>query len=387
MLIDYVASQRVREVVASLGRTEDVKFSPSNRRIAVAQLWENKITVFDVSITASKGVKNVNLSGVTEFSSPNLNDPHGLDFIDDKKLVVANRKGEVCIFDLPQNSKVASEIKPVAIIRSDYIKAPGSVAVIRNGQASYETLICNNRTHCVTKHQLDRGAGFSSKHSEVLLKKWLNFPDGISVSTKKKWIAVSSHETHAVLLYEINASLNASSDPVGILRLTNYPHGVRFTSDDRFILVADGGSPYVNIYGNHRSDWRGVRDPLLSFRVLEEDEFLRGHYNSREGGPKGIDINSDANVLVTTCQSQPLRFYDLDAILNELSTARVAQSEVGDPNCLTIKRPYLKIRGVTYELYRQRITAAVTNLPKLPRRAFRWVSWRVYEAWTKKCCR
>ena len=89
----------------------------------------------------------------------------------------------------------------------------------------------------------------------------------------------------------------------------NYPHGLRFTSDDRFILVAVAGSPYVNIYGNYGSDWRGVRDPLLSFRIVEEDEFLRGNYEPGEGGPKGIDILNSTNVLVTTCQSQPLRFY------------------------------------------------------------------------------
>jgi len=46
---DYVAPQRIREVVASLGRTEDVKFSPNNRRVAVAQLWNNKITVHSSS--------------------------------------------------------------------------------------------------------------------------------------------------------------------------------------------------------------------------------------------------------------------------------------------------------------------------------------------------
>jgi hypothetical protein len=117
-----------------------------------------------------------------------------------------------------------------------------------------------------------------------------------------------------------------------------------------------------------------VRDPLLSFRVLEQDEFLRGHYNLADGGPKGIDINNNANVLVTTCQSRPLKFYDLDAILNELSLERVAN--VGDPNSLTIARLYRQVRWVTYELYR----ATATDPPK---RGLRWVSWRVYEAWQK----
>jgi hypothetical protein len=48
--INYVAPQYVRDAVGSLGRTEDVRFSPNNRRLAVAGFLNNKITVFDVSI-------------------------------------------------------------------------------------------------------------------------------------------------------------------------------------------------------------------------------------------------------------------------------------------------------------------------------------------------
>jgi hypothetical protein len=40
----------VRAAVAALGRTEDVKFSPSNRRLAVAGFGDHKISVFDVSV-------------------------------------------------------------------------------------------------------------------------------------------------------------------------------------------------------------------------------------------------------------------------------------------------------------------------------------------------
>jgi hypothetical protein len=41
--IDYDAPQHVRDAVVALGRTEDVKFSPSNRRMAVAGFGDARL--------------------------------------------------------------------------------------------------------------------------------------------------------------------------------------------------------------------------------------------------------------------------------------------------------------------------------------------------------
>lgn len=92
--VDYDAPQHVRDAVAALGWTEDVKFSPSNRRLAVAGFLENKIAVFDVSIAPSGHSRNIALTGVAEIASSHLNQPHGVDFIDDETIVVANRYGQ-----------------------------------------------------------------------------------------------------------------------------------------------------------------------------------------------------------------------------------------------------------------------------------------------------
>jgi hypothetical protein len=60
--INYMASEHLRDIVACLGRTEDVRFSPSNRRLAVAGFFKNKIAVFDILIATSPGSKNIALS-------------------------------------------------------------------------------------------------------------------------------------------------------------------------------------------------------------------------------------------------------------------------------------------------------------------------------------
>ena len=368
--IDYVAPQHVRDVVALLGRTEDVKFSPSNRRLAVVELWKNKITVFEVSIAAP--LKIISLTGVAEISSSYLSCPHGLDFIDDEKILVANREGQVCIFNLPLGATGSYELAPLVVIRSDDIVTPGSVAVISNEEGLYEVLICNNYAHSITRHLLNLDAGCSIKNGAILLKRWLDIPDGICASKDMRWIAVSSHNTHAVLLYENNASLNESSRPVGILRRSNYPHGLRFTSDGRFILVADGASPYVNIYETRDSDWQGVRDPVLSLRVLSNEDFLRAHHNPEEGGPKGIDINNANNTLVMACESQPLAFFDLVTILERASFVRdlqrreITSSDKSARNSnYSLPRSWLrnqKALVVIYELYLRRTTATALSV-------------------------
>jgi len=46
--IQYTAPQSVTDAVSSLGRTEEVGFSPNNRRLAVAAFMRNRIVVFDI---------------------------------------------------------------------------------------------------------------------------------------------------------------------------------------------------------------------------------------------------------------------------------------------------------------------------------------------------
>jgi hypothetical protein len=140
------------------------------------------------------------------------------------------------------------------------------------------------------------------------LKKWLDLPDGVSVSGR--WIAISNYKAHCVFLYENTGSLDEHSEPDGILRCAHHPHGLQFTSDGRFILVADAGTPYVHIYMQDGSGWRGVRSPFKSLRVLNDADFIGAHF-----GPKGIDIDNSMNTFVATCEVQPLAFFDLAEIL------------------------------------------------------------------------
>src|SRR6185437_1209505 len=112
--INFEAPDHVRAVIASLGRTEDVKLSPSNRQLILSDHFSDQVAVFGVSID-SRNSKSITINSVTKISSKYLQRPHGFDFIDDKRIIVANRIGQACIFELPLNAMDNCELEPLAI--------------------------------------------------------------------------------------------------------------------------------------------------------------------------------------------------------------------------------------------------------------------------------
>jgi hypothetical protein len=317
--VPYSASVAAQRVIADLGRTEDVQFSPSNRRLAVAAFHHNRIAVFDVAISRSAGKAEVALNGAVEIEAETLKGPHGLCFLDEDTLVVANREGSVEVFGVPAAGAAmkgsATRRRTVPGGPSGRIVTPGSAAATAVDDDTIELLVCNNYVNSVTRHVLDRRGEFAATADETLLRRGLDVPDGICFSPDRRWIAVSNHNTHSVLLYDRSRRLGPDSEPDGLLRNVLCPHGVRFTFDQEFILVADAAARYVNVYRKDGETWRGTRDPVRLFEAVAPEVFARGRLNPQEGGPKGIDISKDTNVLVTTSEFQTLAFFDVEEVV------------------------------------------------------------------------
>jgi sugar lactone lactonase YvrE len=325
MAVEYSAPDHVRDVIRGLGRTEDIRFSPDNRRLAIAAFNANRIAVFDVEV----GAGAVALTGALEIASPSLNGPHGLDFLDDDAIVVASRKADVAIFRLPpRGSSGRHELLPIEVLRAapgGARRSPGSVAVIAGDGERRDLLICNNFGHSVTRHRAGCPVG-AITDEEPLLRQWLNLPDGICVSDDRRWIAVSNHNTHNVLLYEWSERLGVASKPDGVLRGLYFPHGLRFTADGRHLLVADAGAPFIQVYARGQKDWHGTRYPARSIRVMDEAVYLRGRNDPQEGGAKGIDIDRGMTILAATCEQQSLLFLDLPGLLRDLPEVQAVDS-------------------------------------------------------------
>lgn len=319
--LDLHARGPAQEALQRLGRTEDVRFSPANRKIAIAGYLENSCFIFDVSIGPGDGRPSVELTDVLEIRSDALEEPHGFDFIDEETLAVANRAGNVTVFRLPSGAggKGLHRLDPVRTIRRiglrGKVRSPGSLCVART-QAGRATLyVCNNYADLVSRHDFPTGRSFGFARNAILLKKGMSIPDGIAISPDRTRLAVSSHGTGTVLIFDDSETLSSESEPVAHLHGASYPHGLRFTPDGRFIFVADAGQPVVLLYHCPTSIWRGRYDPVAVIRVLDDETYLRGRYNPAEGGPKGLDVDATGTVLAITCEERSLAFFDLKPLM------------------------------------------------------------------------
>ena len=317
--IDFTASNSIRAALSDIGRTEDVRFSPDGRLLTIAGYGLSHCLILRISVDATAAGPHVIASDFMEITSESIGEVHGLDFIDDRTLAIANRDGLVSIIQLPPG-ELAGRRCQVKAIREIWggifcrLKSPGSIAVKHETAGVVSLLVCNNYTHQVTRHVLAPRANFRVRKNNVLLKRSLNIPDGIAVSNDGQWIAVSSHGTGDVKMFQ--ASAGPDTEPAGTLRNANYPHGLRFTSDDRFVVVADAGAPVLRVY-ERGSGWSGPHDPVRSVVVLDDETFERGRVNPEEGGPKGLDIDKSCSVVAITCEEQSLAFFSLASITDD----------------------------------------------------------------------
>jgi hypothetical protein len=301
--IAFDTPEAVRRSLAALGRTEDVRFAPAGRRLAFACYGRGHVAIADLDVGQDADVV---VTSLTEHRSPLLQEPHGLDFVDDDTLVVGNRAGGLVVFRLPPVG-VEGELTLVgALGKEARLDGPGSVAVRATRFGSREVLVCNNWSNAITRHPLE--ADGVPSIGGVALRKWLDLPDGLAVSGDGEWLAVSNHNSHTVLIYAC-AHMHEDADPVGILRGVRYPHGIRFAPGDRQLLVADAAAPNVHVFSTSGGDWNGVRYPSASLRVMDDETFAAGRHNPQEGGPKGIDVRT--NVLAVTSEGVPLAFFDV----------------------------------------------------------------------------
>lgn len=321
MRLACTGPDEVFQAIGALGRTEDVAWSPSGRRIALAGIAADQLLVLGVQCSLGDG-KAMHLTDALEVNSPSLERPHGVYWINETLLAVANREGNLCIFDVPETTTEvwrSCRLHPLATIdKSDteLLKSPGSLCARELGADLLELWVCNGFAHYVTHHLLDVRNGFAHLDAQVLMRHGLETPDGVALDPAGAWVAISNHDRHLVAMYRNDESLQGAAEPAAQLRGLEYPHGLCFAAGGRVLLVADAGAPHIAVYARDAQGWdKDMAAPQVLVQVLEEEAFRKGQHNPREGGPKGLDVNERWGVLVATCQQQPLAFFDLQAFL------------------------------------------------------------------------
>lgn len=301
------APPSVRETLDALGRTEDVRLAPGRRRVAIACYHANGLAVGDIELARLPEGPTATLTSLELVTSPLVREPHGLDWVDDETLVVASRAGGVAVLRV-----AGSDLAPLGPgATSDRVDAPGSVAVRPLEGNRHEVIVCENWRSEVVRFELDERGALSE--GRTILRTWLDLPDGIASSSDGRWLAVSNHNTHSVLVFDREAA-HESGDPVAVLRGVDYPHGIRFALEDRRLLVADAGAPCLHVFAAD-AGWSGAAFPAATVDVMDEPTFRRGRHNPAEGGPKGIDLDSATEILLVTCEERPLALFDAAAVL------------------------------------------------------------------------
>ncbi len=345
--MEFAATQPVRDAVAAIGRTEDLCLSPDGRCLAVAGINADRVLFLNLSFTgAEQRPGSVMASSYMVLRSSSFHYPHGLTWITDEKLVVANRSGDVCLIDVPRGAEGEREAEPFSTLHSgDLVSTPGSVSLVRRNAEVVELLVCNNYADNVSRHLLDAQDGYSTIWSETLLTEGLRVPDGVAHSRSGKWVAVSNHYDHSVFIYDC-AELERNRKPAGVLRGIAYPHGLRFTPDDRAMLVADAGAPVVHVFGSPSGDWRGSRLPGAAIEVVPDEDFKRGHVDPENGGPKGVELLNEGRVLIVTCEEQPLALFDIADVVERVLASSPATDEARSEESidLSLSREFLLAR-------------------------------------------
>jgi hypothetical protein len=293
------ADESTRRALTDLGRTEDLALDPSGRRVALAAFGLDVLGIVDIEV--DRPARSIRFGDVRKVEAAGLERPHGLVFVDDTTLLVANREAEVVVVELDGDTGAAARSTVVLDDRTlPPVRSPGSLSAQWIGDDLLEVMVCNNYAHDVTRHVLDRRRGWSVVDGEVLLRRGLSVPDGIAVEPHGGWIAVSNHLRNQVYLYRYDEDLGPDSEPAGVLSGANFAHGLAFTPDGRHLVVADAGLPYVLSYSAEDGDWSGDRGPTRITRVMDDETFNRGRYNHQEGGPKGVVVTLAGAVIVTS---------------------------------------------------------------------------------------
>lgn len=316
MQIDIRADDSVNTAIAAIGRTEDVHFSPSNTRLAVAGYHTNSILVLSLR-AAPTGIQ---IDSALTVKCPDFASPHGVFWLSDTRLTVANRDGEPTIVDVPQlPNEPVLEVSPVLVVSSNVIRVPGSITAYRPAEGLLELLVCNNSGNYLSRHLLRESPGeFAVISSDIVAQAGLSIPDGVACDPTQTWAAASNHLDHSVNIYRM-ADFGRSDRPTAVLRGMAYAHGLRFAAGGQVLFVADAGQPFIHVYRRPGDEWVGEVEPVDSIRAVDQDVFMRGRENEQEGGPKGIDLTADGKVLVASCHQQPLAFFDVGALMQRLS--------------------------------------------------------------------
>lgn len=311
-------------------RTEDVRFSPSGRLLAVAAT-DGCIILYAVDVS----VRPIHLAASVELRSPALLVPHGVEFLSEELLVVANRNANLAFFRIPPPDQWHGPcvLAPLLEVRSALFGATGVTRKLRDrdlfcGPGSVRLfdgvlyVSCNYRNTVSTfACQVEHGE-IKVREGVVVAHEGLEVVDGVALSEDGALMALSDHDHHRVAVYRRVDYLSKESPRYELsCSLTDidlrYAHGLRFDRGARRLYAADAGGRFIHVFAS-TDGWRtDAATSTFKTQGVEEEAFIKSReavplgHRTLEGGAKGIDIAPDGKVIALTCRNQVLRFLEI----------------------------------------------------------------------------
>ena len=318
MRLNYEATDKIRSIINDIGRTEDIKFSPDSSKFIIVDFLESKIHLFTYQIKEAKPERFVEITRYCLIRSREIKDPHGVSYLGDERIVVSNRAGGVTIFKIPdlQEEITEVELKPEKTISEKglftaSVTTPSSVHTVQLTEDKYRIYVCNNLRHTISTHVITVKGEISIKNEGILIENSLRFPDGLSVSPDRKWIAISNHDYGQVVIFKNEPGLNKKTPPSVVMKGPVCPHGIRFSSDGRKLFVSDAATQYLYIYRSEDGNWDNAEGSAQTVEVVDEESFYFGKTGFNEGGVKGIDLDEANSLFALTHRMDVLSFFDL----------------------------------------------------------------------------
>ena len=291
---EIIEEQRIRPI-AGRHRFEGIAFSPDGSSLAVATSEANALFLYR---HADGRLAEEPFAAITG----RLHYPHDVAFSAAGDLMaVAQRKGAIAVYE-----GFASE--PAFVIRGPRTRLNFSDGVAFVPPPDDALAACNLESHSISFFRMTSRTplAFELTPSSELKGGTIYEPDGLAFSSDGRWLAVANHGNHTVAIFDW------PSGEATVLRHRSfrYPHSVAFTPGTNHLLVTNAGANYFSVFEHDGCKWS--RSPVAR-HIVGPDRVFR-EVNARfkmEGGPKGIAAHGDH---VAVCSpEQGILMYTLQA--------------------------------------------------------------------------
>jgi DNA-binding beta-propeller fold protein YncE len=292
------------ENASGLDRPEGVAFTPSGDYVVVTNSLADSITFYK-RLDEKSPVYETTPSFSIQGPQSQLNYPHDLSFSPDGMyLAVANRHSNaITIYkkNLPQNCYASIPIATIGGVFSQI----GTPDAVRYSPIENIIVVANMASNSLTFYYY-RGDQYDQQPYQVIRNSNLIIPDGLDFSRRGELLAVTSHDTHSVLLFQRKNSSQGlyTENPIQILQGEEthfcYPHSLTFHPLKNYLAVSSSqGRKNVNIFSNG-SETTYSNTPELSLEIIEmydESTIALLDQLMQEGGVKGIAFSPDGKSL------------------------------------------------------------------------------------------